>query len=52
MLLSAVFSKSENSSVGGFSSMPRTASRYSPAFTSTPGAVSGERSSGLQFSPP
>ena len=36
---------------GGRTSRSFTASRYSPAFTFTPGCVSGARSWGFQFSP-
>ena len=47
-----VFSNGANRLAGGLRSLPLTASRYSPAFTSTPGSVSGDRSSGFQLSPP
>ena len=36
---------------GATRSRPSTASRYSPAFTLSPGSVKGERSMGFQFRP-
>src|SRR2546428_14120297 len=51
-ILPDVFSNRLYTLAGGRSGWPFTGSRYSPAFTLTPGSVSGARRLGLQVNPP